>query len=126
VAQILGESGDRPRSHEGHGRSTRRRFRQQALDGRQTRPRWRIIAKSGKNRRVTQKRQAGRPATEKSCGPTMTNWRERISVNPRICHGRACIRGTRIMVSVVIDNIVAGLSRQEILRDYPTLVEADN
>jgi uncharacterized protein (DUF433 family) len=55
----------------------------------------------------------------------MTNWRERISVNPGICHGRACVRGTRIMVSVVIDNIAAGLSRQEILRDYPTLVEAD-
>ena len=55
----------------------------------------------------------------------MMNWRERISVNPAICHGRACIRGTRIMVSVVVDNIAAGLSRKEILQDYPTLVDAD-
>ena len=55
----------------------------------------------------------------------MMNWRERISVNPAICHGRACIRGTRIMVSVVVDNIAAGLSRTEILQDYPALVDAD-
>lgn len=53
------------------------------------------------------------------------NWRERISVNPAICHGRACIRGTRIMVSVILDNVAAGLPRQEILRSYPTLTEAD-
>ena len=55
----------------------------------------------------------------------MSNWRERISVNPAICHGRACVRGTRIMVSVVIDNIAAGVSRKEILQDYPGLVDAD-
>jgi uncharacterized protein (DUF433 family) len=55
----------------------------------------------------------------------MSNWRERITVNPAICHGRACVRGTRIMVSVVIDNMAAGLSRKEILRDYPALVDAD-
>jgi uncharacterized protein (DUF433 family) len=55
----------------------------------------------------------------------MTNWRERISVNPAICHGRACIRGTRIMVSVVVDNIAASLSRKEILQDYPALADAD-
>ena len=55
----------------------------------------------------------------------MSDWRERISVNAAICHGRACARGTRIMVSVVIDNIVAGLSRKEILQDYPALVDAD-
>ena len=38
---------------------------------------------------------------------------------------RACIRGTRVMVSVVIDNIAAGTSRDEILRSYPALQEAD-
>lgn len=55
----------------------------------------------------------------------MDSWRDRISVDPAICHGRACIRGTRVMVSVVLDNIVAGTSRSEILRSYPSLSEAD-
>jgi uncharacterized protein (DUF433 family) len=31
------------------------------------------------------------------------DWRERISVDPRVCHGKACIKGTRIMVSVILD-----------------------
>lgn len=55
----------------------------------------------------------------------MKNWRERISVNPSICHGMACIRGTRITVSAVVDNIATGVSREEILRSYPTLQEGD-
>jgi uncharacterized protein (DUF433 family) len=55
----------------------------------------------------------------------MKNWRERIVVNPAICHGRACIRGTRVMVSVVLDNIAAGLPRPEILKSYPVLTDAD-
>ena len=55
----------------------------------------------------------------------MQNWRERISVNPAVCHGRACVRGTRVMVSAVIDNVAAGVAREEILHSYPGLVEAD-
>ncbi len=50
---------------------------------------------------------------------------ERISVDPRICHGKACIRGTRIMVSVILDNLAAGVSNEEILRSYPTLSTED-
>ena len=46
---------------------------------------------------------------------------ERISVNPEICHGKACIKGTRIMVSTILDNIAAGISTEEILKSYPTL-----
>lgn len=53
------------------------------------------------------------------------NWRDRISVDPNVCHGKACIKGTRIMVSVVLDNIAAGVSTPEILTSYPTL-EADD
>lgn len=49
----------------------------------------------------------------------MENWRQHISVDPAVCHGKACIRGTRIMVSVIIDNIAAHVSREEILRSYP-------
>jgi uncharacterized protein (DUF433 family) len=55
----------------------------------------------------------------------MQNWRERISVNPAVCHGRACIRGTRVMVSVVIVNVAAGVPRDEILQSYPALNPAD-
>jgi len=51
----------------------------------------------------------------------MNNWQEHISINPQVCHGRACIRGTRIPVSVVLDNIAAGLDTQAILRSYPAL-----
>jgi uncharacterized protein (DUF433 family) len=53
------------------------------------------------------------------------NWRERISVDPTVCHGQACIRGTRIMVSVVLDNVAAGISIEELLQSYPTLAADD-
>ncbi|HYP39962.1 MAG TPA: DUF433 domain-containing protein [Chloroflexia bacterium] len=49
------------------------------------------------------------------------NWRERISVDPSICHGKACIKGTRVMVSVVLDNLAAGLDAEEVLESYPSL-----
>jgi len=55
----------------------------------------------------------------------MENWRERVSVNPAICHGKACIRGTRVMVSVILDNIAAGIGRAEILASYPSLKPED-
>jgi uncharacterized protein (DUF433 family) len=56
---------------------------------------------------------------------SMENWKERISVNPAICHGKACIRGTRIMVAVILDNIAAGLPKAEILAGYPALSSED-
>ena len=46
---------------------------------------------------------------------------EQISVDPTVCHGQAVIRGTRIPVSVVLDNLAAGLTPQEIVAEYPTL-----
>lgn len=49
------------------------------------------------------------------------DWREYITTDPRVCHGKACIRGTRIPVSVVLDNLAAGLSVEEILQSYPGL-----
>ncbi|MGA2723209.1 MAG: DUF433 domain-containing protein [Bryobacteraceae bacterium] len=55
----------------------------------------------------------------------MGNWQERISVNPAVCHGKACIQGTRVMVSVIVDNVAAGVSRQEILASYPSLKDPD-
>lgn len=53
------------------------------------------------------------------------SWRDRISVDPSVCHGRACIRGTRVMVSVVLDNLAAGIEPNEILASYPTLIAED-
>jgi uncharacterized protein (DUF433 family) len=51
------------------------------------------------------------------------NWRDHVETNPSVCHGKACIRGTRIMVSVILDNLAAGVSEVEILKSYPTLRE---
>lgn len=53
------------------------------------------------------------------------NWRERITVDPFICHGKACIKGTRIMVSVILDNLAENISEADILKSYPTLKPAD-
>jgi uncharacterized protein (DUF433 family) len=49
----------------------------------------------------------------------------RISVDPKICHGKPCIRGTRIMVSVILDYLQPGEPAEEILREYPTLKSED-
>ena len=48
-------------------------------------------------------------------------WREHIAVEPNICHGQACVIGTRIPVAVVLDNLAAHLEPEEILRSYPGL-----
>lgn len=53
------------------------------------------------------------------------DWRTRISTDPEICHGKACIRGTRIMVSVVLDNLAVGADTAEIVRLYPSLQAED-
>jgi uncharacterized protein (DUF433 family) len=53
------------------------------------------------------------------------NLHERIVADPAICHGKACIRGTRIAVSVVLDNLAAGLSPEEIVLSYPSLTLDD-
>ena len=49
------------------------------------------------------------------------NWWEYITVDPNVCHGKACITGTRIMVSVILDNLAGGLTADEIVRSYPSL-----
>ena len=51
------------------------------------------------------------------------DWREHIVVDPAVCHGQACIRGTRIPAAVVLDNLAAGLSVAEVLKSYPSLTE---
>jgi uncharacterized protein (DUF433 family) len=51
------------------------------------------------------------------------SWRERITVDPDICHGKACIKGTRVMVSVVLDNLAAGESMEAIVQGYQLAIE---
>jgi uncharacterized protein (DUF433 family) len=53
------------------------------------------------------------------------NWRERITANPLVCHGKACIKGTRVMVSVILDNLASDASEEEILQSYPSLTPED-
>ncbi len=51
---------------------------------------------------------------------------DRISVNPNICGGKPCIKGTRIPVAMVLDLLEDGVTFEEILRDYyPHLTVAD-
>jgi uncharacterized protein (DUF433 family) len=51
------------------------------------------------------------------------NWRDYISTDQTICHGQACIKGTRIPVSVVLDNLADGLTIEEIIKSYPALTD---
>ena len=50
---------------------------------------------------------------------------KRISVDPKICFGRPCIRGTRIWVSLILDNLSEGVAEKELLEVYPQLTVDD-
>lgn len=49
------------------------------------------------------------------------DWRAHISVDPNIMHGVACLAGTRIPVSVVLDNLAGGATVEGIVAEYPSL-----
>ena len=53
------------------------------------------------------------------------DWQERISIDPQVCHGKPCVKGTRIMVSILLDYLKAGDSFDEIQRQYPVLTNDD-
>ncbi len=46
------------------------------------------------------------------------NWLARLSSDPNICHGKVCIKGTRVMVSVILDNLAEGETHQAIREGY--------
>ena len=50
---------------------------------------------------------------------------QRISIDPNISFGKACIRGTRIWVALILENLAAGASEAELLDSYPSLESAD-
>ena len=52
---------------------------------------------------------------------TVMDWKLYISSDPQIMHGAVCFRGTRIPVSVVLDNLAAGETPERILDEYPSL-----
>ena len=45
-------------------------------------------------------------------------WQDRISIKPNVCHGKACINGTRVMVSVILANLSEGESYESIMSGY--------
>ncbi len=50
---------------------------------------------------------------------------KRISIDPRICFGKPCIRGTRIWVSLIVDNLAEGASEAELVAAHPQLKPED-
>jgi uncharacterized protein (DUF433 family) len=55
----------------------------------------------------------------------MTNLLDRISIDPEVCGGKPCIRGTRIWVSLILDLLAEGLSEAELRAEYPALTHQD-
>ena len=49
------------------------------------------------------------------------DWQDYISSDPTVCHGKACITGTRVMVTIILDNLADGLSVEDIMRSYPSV-----
>jgi uncharacterized protein (DUF433 family) len=52
-------------------------------------------------------------------------WSDRISSDPAICGGVPCVKGTRIMVSVVLQNLAGGMAAERIIQSYPRLTVDD-
>lgn len=50
---------------------------------------------------------------------------ERISINPNVCFGKPCIRGTRIWVSLILDFLANGMTMEEIIKEYPQITIED-
>lgn len=50
---------------------------------------------------------------------------ERIVIDPNVCHGQACIKGTRIPVHQIVHMLANGDSMEDLLREYPSLTRED-
>ena len=50
---------------------------------------------------------------------------ERISIDPAVCGGKPCIKGTRIWVSLILDLLADGVPEADLLADYPQLTHED-
>lgn len=50
---------------------------------------------------------------------------QRISIDPNVCFGKPCVRGTRIWLALILENLAAGTFEREILEAYPSLLPDD-
>ena len=55
----------------------------------------------------------------------VNEWKEHISIDPRVCHGQPCIKGTRIMVWIAVECLANGDSVDDVLAAYPSLTRDD-
>lgn len=55
----------------------------------------------------------------------MNHLLDRISIDPAVCGGKPCIKGTRIWVSLILDMLASGTTEAELLADYPSLTHDD-
>lgn len=55
----------------------------------------------------------------------MSTHHDRITIDPAICHGNPTVRGLRYPVGMIVDLLSAGMSQDQILRDYPDLERED-
>ena len=55
----------------------------------------------------------------------MTDLLDRISIDPAVCGGKPCIKGTRFWVSFVLDLLATGMSEAELRAEYPALTRED-
>jgi uncharacterized protein (DUF433 family) len=54
----------------------------------------------------------------------MRPWQEQLVSDPKVCHGQLCAKGTRVLVTNILDSLAEGSSTEEILRSYPSLTRA--
>ena len=50
---------------------------------------------------------------------------ERVSIDPKVCHGQACVKGTRIPVHQIVHMLANGDTMDDLLREYPSLQQED-
>ena len=53
------------------------------------------------------------------------SWEQYISFDPNVCHGKAHIKGTRVLISVILDSLAEKISIEKLLEQYPSLKEED-
>jgi len=54
-----------------------------------------------------------------------SNWKRRITSDPRVCHGKPRVEGTRVLVSSILGSLGAGHTREEVLAGYPAITDKD-
>jgi uncharacterized protein (DUF433 family) len=50
---------------------------------------------------------------------------ERITIDPNVAHGQPCVRGTRVLVTTILDALAAGLTPGQVIEHYPSIDEGD-